>query len=121
MIKSKTYPELDGIDYVLYYNDSLEKLCVANISDKGRTDERGYPWYEGCYGNCLIALKYQRVTDGLYLLSENTMKELISKGFLKVEQSRLYIKILLNHNADRFVETDERYVKGYVVKNNKVE
>lgn len=121
MIKSKTYPELNGIDYVLYYNNSLEKLCIANISDKKQTDERGYPWYEGCYGNCLIALKYQRVTDGLYLLSENTMKELISKGFLKVEQSRLYIKILLNHNADRFVETDERYEKGYVVKNNKVE
>lgn len=121
MIKSKIYPELDGIDYVLYYNDSLEKLCVANISDKKQTDEHGYLWYEGCYGNCLITLKYQRVTDRLYLLSGNTMKKLTSEGFLKVEQSRLHIKTLLNHNADKFVETDERYEKGYVVKNNEVE
>lgn len=110
------YKELDGIDYVLYYNDSLEKLCVANLSDKQSTDERGYPWYEGCYGNCLIALKYQRVTDGLYLLSENTMKELISKGFLKAEKSRLHIKMLLNHKADKIVERDENNTRNYIVR-----
>ena len=44
------------------------------------------------------------------------MKELISKGFLKVEQSRLYIKILLNHKADKIVERDENNTRNYIVR-----
>lgn len=110
------YKELDGIDYVLYYNDSLEKLCMADLSDKEQTDEHGYPWYEGYYGNCLIALRYQKVTDGLYLLSGKTMKELRSEGFLRVETSRLHIKMLLNHKADKIVERDENNTRNYIVR-----
>lgn len=43
------YKELDGIDYVLYYNDSLEKLCVANLSNKRSIDERSEQYKQG-YG-----------------------------------------------------------------------
>lgn len=110
------YKELDGIDYVLYYNDSLEKLCMADLSDKEKTDEHGYPWYEGCYGNCLIALKYQRVTDRLYLLSGKTMRELRSEGFLKAEINKLHIKMLLNHKADKIVERNENNTRNYIVR-----
>ena len=110
------YKELDGIDYVLYYNDSLEKLCVANLSDKESTDEHGNPWYEGCYGNCLIFLKHQKVTDRLYLLSGKTMKELESEGFFKSKPNGLHIKMLLNHRADKIVERNKQFKNGYEVR-----
>lgn len=89
---------------------------MADLSDKEQTDEHGYPWYEGYYGNCLIALRYQKVTDGLYLLSGKTMKELRSEGFLRVETSRLHIKMLLNHKADKIVERDENNTRNYIVR-----
>ena len=73
------YKELDGIDYVLYCNDSLEKLCMADLSDKEQTDEHGYPWYKGCYGNCLIALQYQKVTD-------RTIKRIKSLNVMRITQ-----------------------------------
>lgn len=110
------YKELDGIDYVLYYNDSLEKLHIADLSNKEQTDEHGYPWYKGCYGNCLIALQYQKITDRLYLLSGKTMKELRSEGFLKAETSRLHIKMLLNHKADKIIERDENNTRNYIIR-----
>lgn len=89
---------------------------MADLSDKEQTDEHGYPWYKGCYGNCLITLQYQKVTDRLYLLSGKTMKELRSEGFLKAETSRLHIKMLLNHKADKIVERDENNTRNYIVR-----
>ena len=107
------YKELDGINYVLYYNDSLEKLHIADLSNKEQIDEHGCLWYEGCYGNCLIALQCQKITDRLYLFSEKTMKKLISEGFLK-QTNKLYIKKILNCKADKIVECNN--INNYIVK-----
>lgn len=109
------YEELNGIDYVLYY-DSLEKLHIIDLSNKEQTDEHGYPWYKGCYGNCLIVLQHQKTTNRLYLLSEKTMRELRSEGFLKAEINKLHIKMLLNHKADKIVERDKNNTRNYIVR-----
>jgi len=70
-----TYPELEGIDLVIYYSNAKNKWCVTDISDKEEKDGHGVPWYEGAYGNYLIALRNQKITNKLYLYNAEAAKE----------------------------------------------
>lgn len=115
------YSELDGIAFVFY--ETNEKAAFPNIihtcvlDRKATVENIGNSWYEAAYGNCLITLINQKITDRLYLVSKETMQRLDKEGFGKI-QNNLHRLILLNHNADRIVERDGRFLCGYIVKNN---
>lgn len=64
------YDELKDISYIFYINSKSGKLCTCSVGNKEELDDNGYPRYLGKYGNCLAALKYQRITDKLYLMKE---------------------------------------------------
>lgn len=89
------YKELKGIDFVIYFNNTIKRYCKADLRNKEAKDDNGNLWYEGCFGNCLIHLKYQRNTDKLYLFSDEAIKRLDayltknSKWYLKVENNPL--------------------------------
>lgn len=72
------YPELEGIDLIIYYSNARNKWCATGMSDKEQKDDHGYPWYEGAYGNCLIALNNQKITDKLYLYDTEAAKKVYS-------------------------------------------
>lgn len=74
-----TYPEFEGIDFVMYKSNEDGDYHVINISDKEQKDEKGSPWYEGVYGNCLIALRNSKITDKLYLYDTEAMKKAIKE------------------------------------------
>ncbi len=64
--------ELKDIAYVFYVNNVDGKIHTCNISNKEELDCNNYPRYLGQYGNCLIALRNQRITDKLYLITGDT-------------------------------------------------
>ena len=70
-----TYPELEGITLIVYLSNTDNKYHMLDISDRKQQDGYGNPWYEGAYGNCLIALNKQKITDKLYLYDAEAAKE----------------------------------------------
>lgn len=100
----KSYDYLDDIDYVLYVS-SEEKVHLANLQDRTSTCNHGY-WYEGCYGNCLIALKSNQ-TDKLYLLTKETYKE-VYPLLVNSSESKLHLLMYLNHHAEIIVKKNDK-------------
>lgn len=74
-----TYPELEGIYFIMYKSNQDGNYHVVNISDKEQKDERGYPRYKAAYGNCLIALNHAKVTDRLYLYDAEATEQAIKE------------------------------------------
>lgn len=74
-----TYPELEGINLIMYKSNEDGNYHVTDISDKEQKDEKGNLWYEGAYGNCLIALRNAKITDKLYLYDAEAMKKVIKE------------------------------------------
>ena len=68
------YDELKDISYIFYINSKSGKLCTCSVGNKEELDDNGYPRYLGKYGNCLAALKYQRITDKLQKANKNNRK-----------------------------------------------
>lgn len=103
------YPELEGIDLIIYYSNAKNKWCVTDISDKEEKDGHGDPWYEGAYGNCLIALRNQKITDKLYLYNAEAAKEvrpyfLTTMQYITTEEERAEA---FKKYATRIVEMEE--------------
>lgn len=74
------YAELEGVDFVTFFQKNADsrwanKWAICDFGDKKAKTDKGDPWYEGAYGNCLIALKYQKITDCLYLVSKDKIKD----------------------------------------------
>lgn len=94
------YDELKGISYIFYINNTTVKLCTCSINDKEALDDNGYPRYLGKYGNCLIALRNQKITDKLYLMNEETFNR-VKKKFWQLD--RYLMKDFFDRYADRIV------------------
>lgn len=95
------YDELKDISYIFYINSKSGKLCTCSVGNKEELDDNGYPRYLGKYGNCLAALKYQRITDKLYLMKEETFNS-VKKKFWQLD--RYLMKDFFDRYADRVVE-----------------
>lgn len=84
--EERLYQEIEQMGFIFYVTDekiSDGKIHLTDIRDKTKTTDSGkYPWYKGAFGNCLISLKYSKVTDKLYLLSEDNGKKMYSEGFI---------------------------------------
>ncbi len=93
--------ELKDIAYVFYINNVDGKIHTCNISNKEELDCNNYPRYLGQYGNCLIALRNQKTTDKLYLMTGDTFGK-IKKKFWRLD---MYLaEEFLNRYADRIIE-----------------
>ena len=93
--------ELKDIAYVFYVNNVDGKIHTCNISNKEELDCNNYPRYLGQYGNRLIALRNQRITDKLYLITGDTFGK-IKKNFWQLD---MYLaEEFLNRYADRIIE-----------------
>lgn len=95
------YDELKDISYIFYINNTTGKLHACNIRDKEEVDANDYPRYLGQYGNCLIALRNQKITDKLYLMTEETFGK-IKKKFWHLD--RYILEDFLEKYSDRTVE-----------------
>lgn len=95
------YDELKDISYIFYINNTTGKLCTCSINDKEELDDNGHPRYLGKYGNCLIALRNQKITDKLYLMTEETFNR-VKKKFWQLD--RYLMKDFFDRYADRVVE-----------------
>lgn len=95
------YDELKDISYIFYINNTTGKLHTCNISDKEEVDANNYPRYLGRYGNCLIALRNQKTTDKLYLMTEETFGK-IKRKFWQID--RYILEDFLEKYSDRTVE-----------------
>lgn len=94
------YDELKNISYIFYINNTSGKIHMCNISDRKKVDDNGYPIYRAQYGNCLIALRNQKITDKLYLMTEETFNNIKSK-FWKIDM--YVLKDFFDRYADRIV------------------
>lgn len=95
------YDELKDISYIFYINNTTGKLCTCSINDKEELDDNEHPRYLGKYENCLIALRNQKITDKLYLMTEETFNR-VKKKFWQLD--RYVIKDFFDRYADRTVE-----------------
>lgn len=98
------YDELKDISYIFYINSKSGNLHTCNICDKEEVDDKGYPRYRAQYGNCLIALRNQKITDRLYLMTEETFNR-VKKKFWQLD--RYVIKDFFDRYADKVVERQE--------------
>lgn len=94
------YDELKDISYVFYINNTTGKLCTCSVDNKEEVDDNGYPRYRAQYGNCLIALRNQKITDKLYLMKEETFNR-VKKKFWQLD--RYLMKDFFDRYADRIV------------------
>lgn len=86
-----------------YVGDAEKDLCIqrAFCIMRNRKYCNNYPRYLGQYGNCLIALRNQRITDKLYLITGDTFGK-IKKNFWQLD---MYLaEEFLNRYADRIIE-----------------
>ena len=70
---------LENIAAVVYVENSTgcrpDLIHMAHIADRTETTDKGDLWYEGCFGNCIISLRNQKITDKLYLLNTEALKK----------------------------------------------
>ena len=85
---------LENVCAVIYFrNDALnEKMCYADMSDRKKMDGHGYPWYKGAFGNCLIKLNNSKITDALYLLTNDEKEKIINEYCLFAENNNFSIE-----------------------------
>lgn len=95
------YDELKDISYIFYITNTDGKLNMCNISNREELDDNGYPMYLGRYGNCLVYLRNQKITDKLYLMTEENFGK-IKKEFWQLD--RYLVKEFLDCHADRIIE-----------------
>lgn len=97
--------DLSNIYYVYYLNSEQNRIVLARLTDRKSVDNKGDPWYRGCFGNCLINLK-AKFTDKLYLLSNQSMKNICDTGkfhTLLIQQS----VDLLEKYADKIITRED--------------
>ena len=94
--------ELEGIDYVMYYNKSWEKFYLLNLIDNvnATVENTGDSWNEAAYGNCLIFLNNANVTDRLYLLTKESLNSI---GRIDLKNVEL-VESILTEKTTRIVE-----------------
>ena len=62
---------LDGVVWIFYFaHNGIIKLRCGDLRDRQEVDDNKYPIYKGRFGNALIALRYGKTTDKLYLMSK---------------------------------------------------
>lgn len=65
---------LDGIVWIFYIANTDDEWKIrqrcADLRDRQEVDDNGYPIYKGRFGNALIALRYGKFTNKLYLMSK---------------------------------------------------
>lgn len=95
------YDELKDVSYIFYINSKSGKLHTCNIYNKEEIDDKGYTRCRAQYGNCLIALRDQKITDSLYLMTEETFNR-VKKKFWQLD--RYVLKDFLDRYADKIIE-----------------
>ena len=65
---------LENVTAVVFFDKEINRYAVVNMIDRKKTDDNGYPWYKGAFGNCIIYLNSQR-TDILYLLGNKAVEK----------------------------------------------
>lgn len=99
------YKELDGIDFIFYYNKHDDRIWVTDIRNKTKFTDNGGLWFEGAYGNCLIRLCNQKSTDRLYLISRDRVSDIYNAGFYNANiEHKIEIIEILEKYANKIVE-----------------
>lgn len=104
MLYEMLYKVLNGIDYIFYYQKNYKELRCTDIRDRTLLDGKRKPWFEGAFGNCLIALNEQKSTDKLYLVSKNKIQDIYDAGFYFANNEKR-IEILEKF-ADKIIERE---------------
>ena len=97
--------DLSNTCYVFYVNNSYQQLRLANLTDRTSVDNNGYPWYEGCFGNCLITLR-GKFTDKLYLLSKTSVKKMFKAGNFHTPEIQPRVDLLEKY-ADKIITRED--------------
>lgn len=66
---------LENVTAVVFFDTQINRYSVINMTDRKKTDDNGYPWYKGAFGNCIIYLNSKR-TDTLYLLDNKAVDKI---------------------------------------------
>ena len=90
--------ELKGIEAVCYFIHGSRYAHVIDMTSKNTVDNTGKLWCEAAYGNALIFLHNQKLTDKLYLMSEGFLKN-YKAWMMNGEEQRKY----LEDNAVRII------------------
>ena len=90
--------DLRGIDYVCYFKNGYKHINVIDMSNESTVENTGDPWCEAAYGNALVFLELQKITDALYLMEKDSMNEFRPFAMSREEQIRY-----LEQNAKRII------------------
>ena len=94
--------DLHGIDYVCYFKNGYKHINVIDMSDESTVENTGDSWCEAAYGNALVFLELQKITDTLYLMEKDSMNEFRPFAMSREEQIRY-----LEQNAKRIITREE--------------
>lgn len=90
--------DLNGIDYVCYFKNGYKHINVIDMSDTRTVENTGDSWCEAAYGNALVFLELQKITDALYLVEKDSMNEFRPFAMSREEQIQY-----LEQNAKRII------------------
>ena len=94
--------DLYGIDYVCYFRNGYKHLNVIDMSDESTVENTGDSWCKAAYGNALVFLELQKITDALYLMEKDSMNEFRPFAMSREEQIQY-----LEQNAKRIITREE--------------
>lgn len=90
--------ELKGIDYVFYFQKQNRHTNMIDLTTNDTVENTGKPWGEAAYGNALIALNINKITDALYLIDKESMK-----GFNPIKTNREEQEAFLRSHAKKII------------------
>lgn len=97
-MKRNIEKDLEGIAYVCYFKTDYKHINVIDMSDKSTVENTGDSWCEAAYGNALVFLELQKITDALYLMGKDSMNEFRPFAMSREEQIQY-----LEKNAKRII------------------
>lgn len=67
------HPELEDISLICYYRNNGDNYPhIVNMESPEKVENTGESWAEAAYGNLLIYLNIQKITDALYLFKRES-------------------------------------------------
>lgn len=90
--------ELKGIDYVFYFQKNNRHINMIDLTTKDTVENTGESWGDAAYGNALIFLNRQKITDALYIMDKSGMK-----GFNPITMSREEQEKFMKSHAKKII------------------
>ena len=94
--------DIHEIYYVCYFKNGYKHINVIDMSDESTVENTGDSWCEATYGNALVFLELQKITDALYLMEKDSMNEFRPFAMNREEQIQY-----LEQNAKKIIRREE--------------